>query len=132
MIPCPIALGLTLCDYVSIERGTNKISLIGQFRQLAFSQFPAVAEAFWVAATVTESVGRGILRCEIREMNTLDVVFTYDRPLTLTDRFREFFIAFRIRTCRFQYPGWYSVHLLVDGEEIAARKLLILKKHPKQ
>jgi hypothetical protein len=31
MIPTPVALGLTLCDYVIVEEGTKKESLIGTF-----------------------------------------------------------------------------------------------------
>jgi hypothetical protein len=46
MIPTPIAVGLTLCDYVSIEEGTRKVHFLGSFRRSAVSGFPAVLSPF--------------------------------------------------------------------------------------
>jgi hypothetical protein len=42
MTPCPIALGLMLCDQVIVEKRTEKVSLIGQFSTLRLARFPGV------------------------------------------------------------------------------------------
>src|SRR5689334_5976929 len=48
MIPTPVALGLTLCDYVLVEQGTKKVSYIRSFRRLRASGFPVVMSPFFV------------------------------------------------------------------------------------
>src|SRR4051812_3743228 len=40
MVPAPVALGLTLCDYVIVEQSTNKASLIGTFSTFRGRVFP--------------------------------------------------------------------------------------------
>jgi hypothetical protein len=57
MVPPPIALGLTLCDYVIVEEGTKKVSLIGTFTGIAVDHFPAVPQPFSVFSALIDGLG---------------------------------------------------------------------------
>ena len=46
MFPQPVALGLTLSDYVIVEKGTEKASIIGQFHRIRLTSFPRMAPPF--------------------------------------------------------------------------------------
>src|SRR5262249_15807588 len=59
MVPRPIGLGLTLCDYVIVEERTHKVSLIGGSSGIRATRFPAQTQVFSVFAVLTDAVGDG-------------------------------------------------------------------------
>ena len=124
MYPRPIALGLTLCDNAIVERETNKISLIGQIQRFQCKEFPAVVAPYWLAATLTGSMGTGMCRFELVDVGTLDSIKAFDRRIRLADRFRETQLLFRISHCTLPADGWYNWQLSVDGEIVAERRVL--------
>jgi hypothetical protein len=114
---------MSLCDYVIIEEGTGKASLIGCFDKLALPSFPSQPRAFFLAAELTG--GHGLARVGVRIARP-----DTDEPIgwTRSDvhfRDRLFVVRYRTRVmnCSFPVPGRYAVSLLVDGE-LAGQRIL--------
>jgi hypothetical protein len=127
MTPRPVALGLALCDHVIVERGTDKVSLIGQFSTIRLAAFPGVPLPFCVYCSLTGSAGDGTVRLEVVELESLAIVQEIDRPIRLRDRLEELRRIFRLSECRFPHPGSYDFQLLVDGEWIAQRRIRVIE-----
>jgi hypothetical protein len=53
----PVAIGMTLCDYVIVEEKTKKVSLIGAFTGMRVSRFPSDPSPFSVYAALTDGLG---------------------------------------------------------------------------
>jgi hypothetical protein len=111
-----VVLSFSLCDYVLIEEGTGKASLIGCFDKLAVPDFPSPPQSFFVAAELTG--GRGIARVEVRIARP-----DTDHPIGWARadvRFRDPLFVVRYRTrvtgCVFPVPGRYAISLEIDGE----------------
>src|ERR1700724_3349625 len=85
----PVALGLTLCDYVSVEERTKKVSLIGCFTGLAVSRFPAIAQPFCVFAVLTDGLGDGTIDLVVFQLDTGEEVFSYRSPISFPDKLTE-------------------------------------------
>jgi hypothetical protein len=131
MIPCPIALGLTVCDYVIIEERTKKVSLIGGFTGIGVSRFPAVPAPFSVFAVLTDGLGDATIKLSVSQLDTQEQVLSREMPGHFPDRLAELRIHFRISQASFPSPGWYQVSLLVDGEWVAQRRIRVyLSENP--
>ena len=125
MVPPPIALGLTLCDYVIVEEGTKKVSLIGTFTGIAVEHFPAVPQPFSVFSALIDGMGNATMRIEVTNQETGEEVYARDRPIHFPDRLTEVYIHYRVRQCRFQNPGWYQATLFVDNDWVAQRRFRV-------
>jgi hypothetical protein len=125
MTPTPVALGLTLCDYVIVEERTKKISTIGSFSSLKVRQFPTIPQPFCVLATLTDSVGDGIMDLVITEIEGNKETYAFRQPAHFSDRLAETKVLFRIKNCSFPKAGWYEFALLADSEFITQRRLLV-------
>jgi hypothetical protein len=128
MTPCPIALGLTLCDYVIVEEGTKKISLIGTFTGMAVSGFPTVAPPFSVFSVLTDAQGDVTMDLVVTRLDTGEEVYTYQGRLRFPDKFTEVSFHTRVHRCSFPAPGYYQVTLLAGGEWVAQRRLRVYQK----
>ncbi|MCI0464094.1 MAG: hypothetical protein L0Z62_44745 [Gemmataceae bacterium] len=127
MIPTPTAIGLTLGDSVIVEEGTRKVSLIGTFRRVTISEFPAVLAPFVVYTALTGGAGSGRLELTLTRLETGEELFTYNRPITLPDPLREVRVVCRVLGCEIPAEGAYEFVLLVDGEWIARRRCLVFQ-----
>lgn len=58
MVSIPVAIGLSLCDYVTVEDGTKKVSLIGAFEKLELIQADPDSGAFGSLFGVRDLTGR--------------------------------------------------------------------------
>src|SRR5438067_355037 len=99
MVPTPVAHGLTLCDYVIIERNTGKVSLIGNFREITLSDFPGVLPPFVVSTVLTDGAGSGMLELVVSRLETDEDLFTYARPVQFPDQLSELRIILRLTRC---------------------------------
>src|SRR5947209_18127572 len=64
MTPTPITLSMSFYDYIIIEEGTGKASLIGCFDTLAMPNIPSPPRAFFLSAELTG--GQGPARVGVR------------------------------------------------------------------
>jgi hypothetical protein len=129
VIPSPIALGLTLCDYVIVERHTGKVSLIGNLTEFTSASFPFVAPRFFAYAALTEGSGEGTLEIVVTSLNNNEQAYAQSTPVSFPDRLDIVDGILGIKQCRFPSEGWYEFVLLVDEEEISRRRIHVrLKK----
>src|SRR4051794_10901273 len=125
VIPPPLVLGLTLCDYLLIEEGTRKISLIGSFRELEVARLPGVAPPFGVYTMLTDGAGDATIEVVIRRLDRDEQIYSASSPFTFDDRLSVVDASFHVNNCSFPVAGWYEVNLQVDEEEVAKRRLLV-------
>jgi hypothetical protein len=128
MVPRPSAIGLTLCDYVIVEEGTKKSSLIRAFTGLRAQGFPWTPRPFCVFATLTDGLGEGVIELTLTRLETDEEVYTIRRSLRFPDRFMEVRAFFRLAECTFPASGAYVFSLLIDGEWVAHRRLRVYSR----
>jgi hypothetical protein len=126
VIQPPKALALFLCDQVIFERGTDKPSLIGLFDTLRLPAVPGLAPRFDVYAALTDGLGTITvdlvvlsLDDEERQVYGLSAEVQFPSPL--------FVVHLRLRLAAWQVlaEGAYALSLLVNGEELAQRRLQV-------
>src|SRR4051812_39144832 len=101
MTPTPVALSLSLCDYVIIEEGTAKASLIGCFDRLAMPTFSSPARDFFLAAELTGGHGRGRVTVDIRRLDTDESIWRTHADVYFRDRFFVVRYTRRVTDCSF-------------------------------
>jgi hypothetical protein len=131
MTPTPIALGMSFCDYVILEEGTEKASLIGCFGALAASAFPSRSHSFFVYTDLTDGLGRGVADLTISRLDSGETIHRQVKIIDFPSRFSVVRYSMKVGNCRFPIPGAYLVTLEVDRELVAQRGLdLKLKGGP--
>ena len=124
----PVALGLTLCDYVIVEERTKKVSFIGTFTRLSASRFPALAPPFSVVAPLTDGLGDATADLVVAALSTGEEAYTFRSQLSFPDKLAEVLYHARLHQCSFPAPGDYQFTLLIDGEWVAQRRLRLRQK----
>jgi hypothetical protein len=125
----PVALGLTLCDYVIVEKDTEKTSLIGHFHRIRMESFPGMAPPFVVYATLTGAEGAGRISLEIQNLRTVELVHDYEQIVQFPNRLAHVRVLFRLNLCEVPEPGAYQAILLADGESVAQERFEVLERH---
>ena len=125
MVSPPVAVGLTLCDYVLVEERTRKVSLIGSFTGIGVLSFPAVVPPFSVFAVLTDGLGNGTIELGVSRLDTNEQVANYRTPVHFPDKLAEVFFHIRLHQCSFPAPGHYQFTLLADGQWLAQRRIRV-------
>jgi hypothetical protein len=125
MVPVPLALGLTLCDYVLVEEGTKKVTLVGSFTGVRAGSFPHIPLPFCVYAPLTGGLGEGTLELTVTNLDADEEIYSLVRSIHFPDRFIEVRALFRLHECEFPAAGSYLFTLLVDDEWIAHRRIRV-------
>lgn len=126
MVPTPVALGLTLCDYVIVEDGTKRVSLIGTLTKITGGSFPHLAPQFFVFAALMDGLGDATVDVIATRLDTNERIYARQRRVHFSDRLRELHVIFRVADCRFPAPGVYQFTMLVDGEWVAQRRIHVV------
>src|ERR1700731_8770 len=124
MVPAPMAVGLTLCNYVLIEAISHNVSLIGSFQSFRGDEFPFTPAPFNAFASLIGGQGEDILELIVTQLETDDELFKMQHRMLFPDRFKEVHVLFRVTNCIFPEVGAYLFTLLVDGEWMAQRRVL--------
>lgn len=125
MIPNPVALGLTLCDYLIVEERTKKVSLIGTFTTILGSQFPAAAQPFSVFAVLTDGLGDAAVSLVVKYLATDQEVYSYQNTVQFPDRLFQLQLHIRINALVWPYAGWYDCLLMIDNQFITNRRIRV-------
>jgi len=125
MVPTPTAIGLWTCDQIIIDRETVKPSLIGIFTGLAVESFPSDPQRFSVFSSLIDGEGRGRIEVTITSDESGEMIHTLRSGISIPDRLTAVNAAFRLRRVQFPESGVYSIHLLIDGELIAQRRIRV-------
>jgi hypothetical protein len=120
----PNALGLTLCDQVVIEQGTQKPYLLGVFTGMGVGTFPTIPR-FDVFAALTDGLGRVTICLSVTHMPTDRVIYAQKQELVFPDALRVMHVRFRVRALTLTEEGDHLFALLIDEEEIAARRVRV-------
>jgi hypothetical protein len=122
MVPSPIAVGLTLCEQVIVEEGTQNISLINTFTVWPMSSFPSAYRPFCAYCVLLDGDGDGTIQLTIIQEDTEDVIYDVRHTVNFPSPLAEVRILFRVEDCSFPAPGRYYATLSVDGESVAQRR----------
>jgi len=125
MVPRPLVLGLTLCDYALVEEGTKKVSLIGAFSGIRAASFPFFRPSFCVFASLTDGEGDADVDLTVTHLESDEEVYFLQRSVRFPGRFTEVRTLFRIADCRFPAAGAYFFTLRVDREWVAHRRIQV-------
>jgi hypothetical protein len=125
MVQLPRALGLFFCERVIFERDTNRPSLIGLFGSLRVPRVPTVVPRFDVFASLTDGLGKVTVELVVTSLRTDEQVSSYRAEATFPDPLRV--IHSRVPLIEWEVrEAWaYLFSLLVNGEEVAQRRLSI-------
>lgn len=124
MMPHPTANGLTLCDNVVIERGTDKVAMVGSFVLIGLQEFPGPAP-FYAVAVLVGGWGNGRMELALTHLDTDEDLFGESSPIQFTDRLASKTCIFRLEGFDFPTPGTYQVTLSVDGEWVAQKRFRV-------
>jgi hypothetical protein len=125
IIQRPGVIGLLLCDQVLFEQGTQKPTLVGIFTGIAVSQFPSPPHRFDVFAGLTDGVGSGILDLVVTHLDTDQEIAAESMELSFPDPLRVINFRFRFRQLSFSVAGVYQFSLLMEGEQLAQRRIQV-------
>ena len=125
MVPAPMAIGLTLCNNVLVEAVSHNVSLVSSFASFRGNEFPFVPAPFYVFAPMIGGQGEGMIELTVTQLETNEEVYQMKRRTVFSDRFKEVHALFQISNCVFPETGAYLFTLLVDGEWMAQRRILV-------
>jgi hypothetical protein len=125
MIQRPRGLGLTLCDQVVFEQGTQKPTLVGVFTGIAVDGFPSDAQRFDAFAALTDGLGDSTIDLIAIHLDTDRQVYAQSAEFRFVDPLTVVNLRFRVRQCSFPSAGAYVFALVVDGEEVAQRRIQV-------
>jgi hypothetical protein len=128
MVPKPIALGLTLCEKVIVEEGTKNVTLVNIFTKMYVEEFPSPPQRFAAFAMLKGGQGDGIIQIAITHLENDEEVYTLQNVVHFPDRLVEVRVLFRMSDVAFPAPSRYQVTLLIDGDWIAHRDLLVARR----
>lgn len=127
MVPAPVAIGMTVCDYVIVEERTRKVSTIGHFYRLRAVQLPLSPKPFCVFAWLTDGHGFGATDLVINRLDSGKRIKTFSATFHFPHRTAIVPILFRINDFAFPGLGHYGLSLHVDSAFIAQSRLEVFK-----
>jgi hypothetical protein len=127
MFPQPVALGLTLCEQILVDKSTNNFSLINIFTSWPTKKLPSPPRRLCLYAILKGGQGRGIIELSITREDTDEVIFSVRKPVDFPDRLSEIRVFARDEECSFPALGWYNATLSIDGDWVAQRRFRVIK-----
>src|SRR5437773_49668 len=128
MARTPIAVGLTLCDYVIVEAMTHKISLVGCLTDIAVDELPGLAEPFSAVAFLTDAQGTIDLELTVEDAATAIVVDRYQQRIYSPGPLSVVYCNIRATHSPFPRPGVYVFSLWSNGQVIAERRASVYRR----
>ncbi len=131
-----VASSIVLSDGVIIEHGTGKLSLIGCFNALCFSQFPSAHPGITATIGITNLKSKKFsvnITARIEDPNTGHVISSsggkIDGELQGEVDVHQLTIDLPVRftVIVFPAPGFYSMVVLADNEMIGKKLFLVQK-----
>jgi hypothetical protein len=121
----PSAISLMLCDQVVFEQETQKPYLLGVFTGVAADIFPTPPQRFDVFAALTDGLGDVIMNLNVVHLDTDQAIYTQQMTVSFPDPLRVVNLRFRVRQLIYGVAGAYLFALMVDDQEIAARRVRV-------
>jgi hypothetical protein len=124
----PSAISLMLCDQVIFEQGTQKPYLLGVFTGVAADSFPTVPQRFDIFVALSDGQGRVPMTLSVVHLDTGLEVYSQKLTVRFPDPLRVVNLRFRIRQLILDEPGTYLFALMIDDQELAARRVRVYQK----
>lgn len=121
----PSAISLMLCDQVIFEHGTQKPYLLGVFTGVAADSFPTTPQRFDIFAALTDGQGNVTMVVSVVRLDNNEEIYSQRIRVTFQDPLHVVNLRFRVRRLVFEVAGTYLFALMVDGHEIAARRVRV-------
>ena len=128
MIQRPTAVGLTLCQMLTVEEHTRNITLVNSFHRMYLDEFPSALVPFFVYTVLTDGLGEVKLDLVISRCDTLEDIYIRSFKTVFIDPLRQLQLYWHVRSCTCPSPGSYQLSLEVDGESITQCTLKIRRK----
>jgi hypothetical protein len=127
--PLPKCKALLLCDQLIVEQGTEKLTLVGVFRELAFPEFPADTDPFVVFVQLVDGIGRYNITVEVLDLED-DAVFARAEVdnLTFPPRPSRINLKLVLKSVSIPHAGKYDLLVLADGAEIDRQQFVVIPK----
>ena len=123
----PVAIALTLCDYVVVEEGTHKVSLIGMLKDWRVRRFPFVPPRFFAHVALTDGLGDVTISLVVSRLETNEDLYSLSTSIHFADKLREKQVVFRIAKLSIPAPGAYQFTILANGEWTGQRRVEVLE-----
>jgi hypothetical protein len=121
----PSAISLMLCDQVVFEQGTQKPYLLGVFTGVAADNFPTAPQRFDIFAALTDGQGEVRMTLSVVHLDTNEEIYSQKLTASFPDPLRVVNLRFRVRRLVFDAAGTYLFALMIDDQEIAARRVRV-------
>ncbi len=125
MVPLPVVLGLSVCERVIVEEGTQNLTLVSCFTKMLVDQFPSQPCPLAAMAAFRDGLGNANIELVITHADSDEEVYSYRGTIQFPDRLTEVRAIVRINNCTFPTPGRYQFTLLIDGEGGAQRQIRV-------
>jgi hypothetical protein len=123
-LPPPVCLALILCDYVHIDPGTGKHTILGTFSEVGFDGFPAKLPCLSIFFCLTEGYGLMPIRLKIIDVNEdRPAIFDVTEMMDFPSPKSAVQQAVSINGMPFNEPGEYRVQLFA-GEHFLLDRML--------
>lgn len=121
----PKEISLMVCDQVVFEERTQKPYLLGVFTGVAASKFPTLPQRFDAFAALTNGQGSVTIKLSVVDLKTDQEIYAKSMAVDFPDPLRVVNVRLRVRELVYETAGTYLFTLTADGEEIAARRILV-------
>jgi hypothetical protein len=125
MTPPPLAVGRIVCEKAIIEEGTRDITLVGALPKVIVERFPSQSRSFFIYALLTNGLGPAKIDIVVTHLETDQEVYTRQYVGRFPDRLAELRLLAHLRDLSFFAAGSYLFALLVDGDLVAQRRVLV-------
>jgi hypothetical protein len=126
-LPPPLCLALILCDYVHVDPGSGKQTIIGTFSEVAFDGFPAAIPQLCIYFCLTEGYGKIPIQVRVIDVNEeRPPIFDVTEHVEFASPKDAAQHSLHIRGMPFNEPGQYRVQLFAGGEFLMDRLLRVV------
>ena len=131
MAVTPVVRYMILCEDWSTDadnqRGITIHGLLSNIRSLEQPPYPLFYRELCVFLALTEGRGTGAAQIiSVFEETSQEIFGTPQRQVNFgTDPLEVVGVPFRIRDCRFPYPGMYSIQFWYNDTKVDERPLLL-------
>lgn len=129
--PTPKPNAMLICDYVLIEKGSNKKSLIGIFENISAGKFPCVHHLMAVYIKLTEAQGSYRFRLELVDLRNNAIVGKAEIPkdVTIENPLMTHELVFELKGLKFEHPGEYEFRIFAN-DKIFGQKTFFVSEIP--
>ena len=126
--PHPVLKAMLVCDLVTREEGTRKVSLIGVTHRISASRFPTTTRTLGVYAALTDALGAYRMRLDLTRLEDPTVTEQVgDLTVVFHDRNSLGEVTFDLSDLVLERPGTYQFRLRSDARVVGIVSLDVVQ-----